>query len=586
MLFDLIKNENILLKYSFGFYIILILLLLVYQFNYGTSYNISIYFYIIPLILLSILIIYQIEHIPLNKNYFFIILFEIILMQFILHLFFATTVPYGIFGRDGYNNILATRQIIKYGWPIKNLNIAQISEVTIDWPLMNILSIVSSKILGIKLFSITNIFSVAKILPILTGIFSSLAIFLLSKILFKNIKISLLTTFAASMIFGHIYFHSWYANELISYPLFFYTIYSYFRNITSHEKIYSNKFIFLLFLFALFLSHDLTSFIFMLLMILLSITTILFSYFNKIDFISGENKLINYKSTHFYVILTIIVFISYLMYIGQPIFEVIIITSNALFNPIIEITSDLTVEKSFFNILKLILRYFFILLFVIFIYLKVRKDRKINMFDMVSIFWTGSIFFIIALRSLFKLPFDLGVMRLENFIWPFLLISSAGYIIRNKSKYFLSFFVVFNLVILMPAYVYDFNNEPSYEENSVRMRYYLSEFRAVEWFNGDGIAVGDLTTKELLGGLKGINVVSDEATIKQIYNGVFINIYPYDYIVIRAEFFDLVKVSGKQYSLFKLSNDSYSLFQQNNKLLKVYDNNNFEYYKINADGER
>jgi len=572
--------KNMQLNLNFSNSILIWTLSIIWLWNYLISiyrFQLPLYIFWISLVSLSFLIVWQIGKIK-NGLQESIVLLEIVILCFILRLIFVLTVPYGAFGRDVHFDYYVTKILFKYGWPLpSDLNILPGTRIVSQWPSIHILGGIISEISAIKLFAVEgDVFTVVKWIPTIVSSCRILLVYVFTKKICKNIKIALLATFGSGILFYDLMFHSWFVRETIGLAMFFLFLYFYIVYLVERKK--SVSILSILTTFTLLLSHHLTYFALLVFLTILLVYTYFYNIVKNFFKLHRSPVELNLGNISI-LVLVFTFFIIYLIYIGNPVFKILVISFKSLFEPSygvpIFITSHrvLLRDKMIFY-LRFLFTGIFLMLMAANIYKNRRGDIFWDLFYLVMAITSFSI--IIILTASRSYPLNIRYYRLEPFIWPFILISVARSIFNLKYrnlKYIITLFVIFN-VFQVPPYVYNSNSEPPYLSNEVSMRYNLSDYIGIEWFSSDGKVVGDSTILELLGGLKQIHVITDIG----VYRGDISRIRNYEWFVIRTEDFKLVKSTLG--STTHLTINSYRRYILSENILKCYDNENIEFYRV------
>jgi hypothetical protein len=107
-----------------------------------------VYAYWTLIAILTVCLVWQSDRVGRNGYHEGIILAEIAVFAFALHLIFVIPVSQGLFGRDVHSDYYATKTILEYGWPIPNsVEVLTHTREYSLWPGMHILGGVVSRIL-------------------------------------------------------------------------------------------------------------------------------------------------------------------------------------------------------------------------------------------------------------------------------------------------------------------------------------------------------------------------------------------------------------------------------------------------------
>jgi len=537
-----------------------------------------VYVFWISVIFLSFLIVWQIGKVE-NRFQELIVLSEIVLLGFVLHLIFVLPVSYGLFGRDIHFEYYATKTIAEYGWPIPDsVNILPRTHEYSKWPMIHFLGIIFSNVLGMKLFSVENSFTIMKWTPSIISSCTPLIFFILVKKIYNNTEVSLLATLGATALFYNNMLHSLFVRETIAFVIFLLFLYFYVSYLTDPKKKTATvSVLMILSMIALVFSHHLTFFMLIIFLVILFFDLYLCDTIGRIIFKLPKPS-IELNSTNLTIlILAFTCFLAYLMYVAEPVFKTLVSMIEALFFE--PYTSAYLIKQRISrDQVILFLRIFFTVFFSILMIKQAFKKERTFSWDIFGLLWGMFSFSLIMSEKLIMKVIPVGVSRIETFAWSFILISGcyAIYNLKNRNlfKYLLIFFIIFNL-FLIPPYIYDHDTQPYYKSNQVSMSYNLSDYKGIGWLDGKGKVVGDLTTMELLGGLKQTKVFTDA----DIYEGNLDKLHSYDWLVVREENFKLVKVQGKVRHLTHLSRDTYNKLENLSALAGVYCNGNTKIYR-------
>lgn len=574
------------MKFSYSPFLFLLALILLVGYLFATNLPSPppVYLFWISTVFLSLLIVWQIGKADSISRQW-LVLAEIFLFGFVLYLIPIIPVPYGLFGGDIHREFHNAELILQHGWPIpEQVNLLAGPRINSLWPGIHLIGGVTSQLLGIELFTI------AKWLPALISLCIPLIIFVLVKRMYGNSQVSLLVAFGTSALYYNIVFHTGFVRETPSYILFFLTFFFYIIYLTNIKNRMATGSLFILSLAALIISQHFTT---LLLIIIILIFLITLYLANKVGerILKWPERFIGSISVNLTIpALTIVCFFSYLMYIGQPVLETLVVAMQSLVQPTHEISSVVSIERTLRAQTITLLRMFFSGIFSILIVTWIFKNRE------KTIIWniTGLLFaifaFVLTMLGLFLPAFPWGgISRIEAFAWPFILIAATHAIFnlkyKNLLKYTVTALVIFNL-FLIPPYIYDHNAEPAYRANEFSMSYRLSDYKAVEWFDGTGHVMGDVAMQEILSGLKQVPVYTD----MDIYSGDLSQVENYDWLIFRAENFKVVWLRDRYVKLRALDTsatylthlppDAYDRYAESSALIKVYSNGDVNVYKV------
>lgn len=567
------------MKFSYSPFLFLLALILLVGYLFATNLPSPppVYLFWISTVFLSLLIVWQVgkaDSISRQR----LVLAEIFLFGSALYLIPIIPVPYGLFGGDIHREFHNAQLILQHGWPIpEQVNLLDGPRINSMWPGIHLIGGITSQLLGIELFT------VAKWLPALISLSIPLLIFVLVKRMYGNSQVSLLAAFGTSALYYNIVFHTSFVRETPSYVLFFVTFFFVVFYTTERGRRIETPSLLLLCLVALVFSQHFTTLLFIGLLLIFIIAL----YFYKIVAMRTARwpPAFNVAISRGLGILMIlsVFFLAYLNFVGKPIFFTIVVAMQSLVQPTYEIGSIVTIERTLGNEIITLLRMFFSGLFSILIIIWIFKNRERTIIWNITGFLFAMFAFALTMLGLFLPIFPWGgVSRMESFAWPFILIAGTHAIFnlkyKNLLKYMVAALVIFNL-FMIPPYIYDHNAEPAYQTNEFSQSYRLSDYTAVEWFNGSGRVMGDVAMQEILSGFKQIPVYTD----MEIYRGDLSNVEDYDWLVFREENFKLVWLrSGYvgEASLTRLPPGAYDRYAESSALVKVYSNGDVNIYKV------
>jgi hypothetical protein len=237
------SNKIMYLLYT-QFLLILILYLLSQRIN---SYLPTFVFWI-AVVAITCIICIQIAFFDLRSNKYAILLQILVFSWSIRTIFIPNT---GFFGHDPYKEMEVIKEILNNGWALDS-DIFSSYKYQYSYPILYELIIMSSKILGM------SVYSVARWFPSFYSTSSLLFTYLFSNHLFHSDKSSLLSVFGASMLYQYMMFHTLPIRESIAFVFFIATLYVYFKEKKSNVLF---TILALLFIVMITLSHHLTSFL-------------------------------------------------------------------------------------------------------------------------------------------------------------------------------------------------------------------------------------------------------------------------------------------------------------------------------------
>lgn len=582
---EIVKQDNCWFKFYHSS--LLFIFFLIFFVCYLISTNLSSpppgYAFWAILIPLFFLVVWQIGQVKDDPTREYIVLAEICFLGFALLLIFVLTVPYGLFGRDIYHDYYATKMITEHGWPIpQRIDILDRTLGVSRWPAIHILAGMASKALNIDLFSVTNSWAITKWLPSIISVSPILLIFIVVKRMYHTPKVSLLTALAFSSLFYHMNFHSWFVRETIAFPILFLAIYFLVTQLTdpARNRITATC-LMILSMISLLISHHLT---FLFLIIILVAFLVVLSPLNQIG-----KRMLNWsfprsRLSLLLPTLAIVLFFTYLMYVGAPLFSGFVLYFKRLFEPVLVsayVTKGLVMREQ-----VILFGYiFFYMSFAILIINQILRNKRRDVtWDILGFLFIVLAVFLIIVDQLAEAGSILGMRRIEAFTLPLVLAGAAHsiYHLRHTKlmMYLIALFMLFQVYLISP-YVYDHHSEPLFYTGEVSMAYNLADFKAVEWLEAKHRIFGGIAAYELLGGLKQAKVVTDVP----LFDGSELGRAAYyDWFVVRSEDFKLVTtLGGRIRPSSTLSPDTIAMFESSPSFAKVYTAENVWIY--NRQGE-
>lgn len=412
--------------------------------NYSlpNDYNIIIFWF-------SILIIFSTLMLQIfrSKSDPKIILLEIFIIYLLLHLVYQVGY-FGLRGSDSYfeynflKKILSQGHFLLEGW-------------IEGWPIIHIFSAILCTIT--KLDALT----VAKFIP---SVISSLIVFplyLLVFSLYKEKNVAMLATLVYGTIPQFVYFESLFVKEaygLLIIISLFYLIYT--ANIKKDSRF---AFLSVILIPVLVLSHQFTSFMFLILMTIYLTLLFVFSNFSKIN-IANIERIDNYNINNVYILL-FVVLISYWTYCEVFIFKIF---HNIFYNIIgvEEYTSyanQISLGSPIITLKGKIIYYGFYFFHVLFAGLLIQRIILVkNRLKIEDLLFT--VFFILCgiygFLALYVLGSLIYPLRFLGHAWLFGIIPLIGYVctLRNANYkkcllFTLFVFILFNIYNIDPSYI-------------------------------------------------------------------------------------------------------------------------------------
>jgi len=255
---------------------------------------------------------YQCFAIKLTSSYTKVVLLEIVVTSFLLHMIYQ--IPYyGLRGYDNFIDMASSKGILSTGFVIGQ---PEYVNVTSYFPIVHILGSVLSLITGI------NLFSVAKWFPSLFDTALILLLYLLVRRIFKEEKIALLSILMFAFLENHILLSSLFIRETIALVLAVGCLYLYFsaKQSTSPASCYALSIVFLM---ETVFAHHLTSFMLLIFLATQFLVTRMFEvpFFWRV--FSGR-KIEGEKVTTIFLSLSFVALLSYWIFIvTSPLYDLV-----------------------------------------------------------------------------------------------------------------------------------------------------------------------------------------------------------------------------------------------------------------------
>jgi len=267
------------------------------QYNSYNDFNIMLFW--LSIIILFGVVIYQI--LSLKKNPF--ILFEIFIIFFLLHLVYQLGY-FGLRGSDTYHDFNFLKTILN------NHHFILGTDMMSGWPLLHIFSSVISIITKIEpLF-------IAKFIPSFISSIIVIPLYLLAYSIYKNKKIALFSCLVFGTVPQFVSFDALLIRE--TFALFFLILFFYIFYVLEQRKDYRLKFLLIILIPVIILSHHFTSFM---LIIFLTIYVILSKLIPCIiNWRNGHQKFTKIDISNFYLLILVGV-LFYWIYITTFLFK-------------------------------------------------------------------------------------------------------------------------------------------------------------------------------------------------------------------------------------------------------------------------
>jgi len=469
----------------FFIFSVLTVILSWYLINSRYQNYIPLSFFWIPVICILLVVAYQIINLEESSSQHLLILFEILAFSLIMRTIFVPGVAF--YGYDPYHEYLCAIEISRNGWILSMSNPGL--SYNIHYPILHFLAIILSEISGMTLLN------VARWLPIIISIPSTLILYLLARKIFNSERVGLLTALGFSMLYQSQMFYSLYVRESIAFIMFVATIYLYYMAIHSRRVKYVPLAI--ISSFVSVFSHHLTPF--------LLVVFFALAYFSQklVEKMQGYESsklrkiagLFSAESIYFhatFVLFLVVSLLNYWLYLRYTPFTIIAtIFSEAYF-----ISGGKTA------LIPASLRYWFILggeIVFVFIFgllslysIYFRRNKRTSL-DLTFLAW-------VILMGMFSIGFVLGriypegsfavARRFQPFAYPFLFMLS-GYVAHQKLKktglekklgmLLVFIFVLFSVFQLYSAPMYLYSDYRGSDE--VRNILLPEEYNSILWLN-------------------------------------------------------------------------------------------------------
>jgi len=411
-----------------------------------------------------------------------------VLFLIIIRIPYRTT--FGLYGVDSPTEYYVTMHILKNGWTASDSLLPFSYYNQSNYPFLYFTNIIFSEISGRTILFVENWF------PVLLTLVTPFFVYLSSYELFHSKKSALISFYGFSTLYGYMIFHSLTVRESIGFIFFSQIIYLILK-LDNNSR--SNKFnytiLVLLSIFALILSHHLTSF--MLLMFIVVCASIGYFFKYKNISITSYNFKRNYLVNSQLPVLIFTLYIAYWIYAYArvPSKSPLTMLVNSLIQILkleagghsVEIVSGFPDTMRYSILLNGTILFGLIFVFLSALSLFFRRD-KFSVYEL-AFFATASIPGIFGFLSVLKI-FGLAINaeRFMTFTYFYLLILS-GYsalkLISYKSfrNVLLVIFLLFSLfnVYAINPYLYT-SNEPDYVNGEIRSYIYYTEYISFKWF--------------------------------------------------------------------------------------------------------
>ena len=509
-----------------------------------------------------------------------VILIEIITLSFLAQLIFVIPVRAGVFGRDAFFDLYSMQTIYSTGWPVpKDVYLSQVTRLVSDWPLMQFLGLVISDLVRIDLFSVDDPYNVVRLLPSILSMGVAPSVYSITRRLFGSFKYALLAALSTSLTITNTMFHTWFVRETLAYVLLFGFILAYILSEQGEKMRLRGRALCILLLIGLAFAHHLT---FVFTLVFLTVVISVRSGLNAFSRIrrANNNPRVEWGIGQPFILLTLAasVFLTYLLYIGQPIFQTLVQTIADLARPQLAYSAPLGggFTRARFLLLS---RLAFGAFFAVMILRRIVSRIADPFWYLVGFLWGGASGLLGAASVFVEKTANITLFRLEGFAWPLVIIPAMPALalskVRLTTPLVVALFVVANMASI-PQYQYDPGASPLYQQGETSLRYDATLFAAVDWFRWGGRMVGDDTTEQAFIGLRQANMTNDY----RIYEGDLQNISQYEWIVLRHEDSLLVPASSVTNKLIIVTPEILDSFNRNPQLSKVYTNGDVDLYSV------
>lgn len=551
--------------------------LLVYLAIFSTGQSASIGFFWVPIAAIIASLLYQIMNYAsvsgVSKNEMLIVS-EIFLFTLALHFMVARPGYAGLVGHDPHYEYSAAKTIESSGWPVPaDLNIPIKTRNYSEWPMLDLLALSFSDILGLDLLT------VGRWVPVLVNSFAVVFLYLFSRVTYENRQVSLTASLAFAAFFPYINFQTRFVRESFAFVLLFAFLYCLVKGQRTRQKAF--HFLGILLIVFLVFSHHLTSFVLLLFLVTAALLVKFVPKIFKFEESGEKRALVPSLSL---LILALLLNVSYWTTVGEFVIRAFsLLLSDLSFGGFGSFSarrfslSAGSIRVALASYGNLALLGVFVILILNYV---LRNRKKANAADIVfavfGAFWVISGYSSLYISSLAGVDFT----RLATFGYAFLLLPVAH--VTTLSKYRKAIAVLMGCFILLqvftiPSYYYDVKARPEYSYGSYREYYLPEEYSAVNRISLPGKVIGDWTTYELFGGLQDAIVIYQSDKVVQIFEGNITLLKGYDWFVFRHEDFDLAKVGSSR--PVAVTMETYNEFSRTVLMEEVYCNGEVEIYR-------
>lgn len=437
---------------SYGF-----LLRFIYLFGNGIPQ--SFIFFWIPVLLIFACPLYKIVTFKGESNWLPLILFEIILIAFIVRAIRIFTLKDALPGLDDGYIILYSTEFIK-----QHQDFLFTGPDVAKWPFTQLLTIVISEISNITLFNCALFFP-----SILTSI-AVVFVYLIANEVYGDKKVALLSCLAFSPYFYSASIGARFQYQNLAFVFLLICLFLFFKNVNVKKLEFIA--LTLIFIFGVTLSHHLTNIFLVGFFVIMLLSALLLNGFIKLisskkfktPFLIVKKEL--YAPSLFFVILASVIVLAYLMYVGMPFFDFLAHAFEDLGAPSLSSTSPFYTPSapSKPEIKDYILSrgdIFFVILFgsLLMYEVFIRRDCKYWRSDFMLASWIAFSFFLYLL-TLPNPQMGGSPSRILPFTYVFILIAIPHIILSRKPLMIKKFIIVlaFWVIFTFLLYLISFSN--------------------------------------------------------------------------------------------------------------------------------
>lgn len=504
---------------------------------------------------------------------------QILIITFILNIIFIPRT--GLFGTDANFDYNLINLIDKFGW---NAHLDSLA----PWPMIHLFIDITSKIIGISLLD------GSRYLPSITSTLVLFFLFCLNKRINKNYLVPIISLFLFSTIIYRPFFQSTPLRENFGYFFIFAGLYCQLVGLEVKDARF--KFLSIFFGLVLIISHHLSTFIYLVYLISLTLSQNLYNIVKKYNYFSER-----YSQNMSYLLLILVSTLSYWIIVNIFIFNKLVISLiNFLsFGEISTKSSILYIYPRLIDIEPLIFknspRVTFILTLLLIIIYVYQNYNTLNQYDFsifIFVFITGIEWLFLTFNII---DIDVYPERIQLFSWTFLLIFLSKILYEYiglrgviSGKKIIAFLFIISFAIMNFTQVYPFQYDPGvqppYEYGMVREFHLPQEYLSIAWFNtytnqtiDDGLIQTDRNLQDLLPNIERDKLVTKEEFFRSNSSLELDNTH---WAIIRMEMFKRIIGTSTDNAKIKeplnLSENTYGMI--NEKMTKVYTNREVDIY--------